>query len=387
MQRRQFLLRGGALGCSVAASPLVTPIAMASAPWDTRLVVILLRGAMDGLDAIRPVGDRDFAALRPDITGSAGHLDLNGFFAMREDLAELMPLWQAGEVSFVHAVSTPYRDKRSHFDGQDLLEAGIPSIEDGLRDGWLNRLIATQGGLEADVAYAVGQEQMLILSGQAQTSSWVPRRSLSLDPATERLLELVMHDDPLFREASAAALDITDRIENSMDMAGKGGGTHRELARFAAARLREDTRIASFSLAGWDTHLNQGRSIATPLRRLASTLVTLKEALGDVWGKTAVVCMTEFGRTARQNGSDGTDHGTGGAVVLAGGAIRGGQVVTDWPGLSEAQLYDRRDLMPTRDVRAHAAWVMRGLFGIGASTFETAVFPGLDMGADPGLLL
>ena len=387
MDRRRFLLRGGALGCSLAASPFVTPIALASAPWDTRLVVILLRGAMDGLDVVRPVGDPDFAGLRPGISASAGQIDLNGFFALREDLAELMPLWQAGELSFVHAVSTPYRDKRSHFDGQDLLEAGIPSLETGLRDGWLNRLIGAQGGLRADIAYAVGQEQMLILSGDADTSSWAPRRSLTLDPATERLLELVMHDDPLFREASAAALDITESIENTMDMAGNGGGAHRELARFAAARLREETRIASFSLTGWDTHLNQGRSIATPLRRLASTLVTLKEGLGDVWGRTAVVCLTEFGRTARQNGSDGTDHGTGGAMVLAGGAIRGGQVVSDWPGLSEAQLYDRRDLMPTRDVRAHAAWIMRGLFGLPVGVFETAIFPGLDMGADPGLLL
>ena len=388
MDRRQFILRGGALGCSVAASPLITPIAMASAPWDTRLIVILLRGAMDGLDAVRPVGDPDFAGLRPDITGSAAHHDLNGFFAMREDLGELMPMWQAGELSFVHAVSTPYRDKRSHFDGQDLLEAGIPSLEAGLRDGWLNRLIQTQGGLESNIAFAVGQEQMLILSGDAETSSWAPRRRLSLDPATERLLELVMHDDPLFREASAAALDITESIENSSGMMqGQGGGSHRQLARFTAARLREETRIASFSLTGWDTHLRQGRSISTPLRRLASTLVTLKEELGDVWGKTAIVCMTEFGRTARQNGSDGTDHGTGGAMVLAGGAIRGGQVVSDWPGLSEAQLYDRRDLLPTRDVRAHAAWIMRGLFGLPTSTFETAVFPGLEMGADPGLLL
>ena len=166
------------------------------------------------------------------------------------------------------------------------------------------------------------------------------------------------------------------------------GKAHLKVAEFAAEQLRGDTRIASFSINGWDTHNRQDKSIKPALDRLADTVLGLQSGLGpDVWGKTAVVAMTEFGRTARINGTGGTDHGTGGVMVLAGGAIRGGQVLGKWPGLSEADLYDRRDLMPTSDVRALAAWIMRGLAGLDRAMLEKTVFPGLDMGADPGLLL
>ncbi|SLN72374.1 DUF1501 domain-containing protein [Roseisalinus antarcticus] len=389
MDRRMFLSRGLALGCSIAASPLITPMAFASAPWDNRLVVILLRGAMDGLDVIRPVGDPAFADLRPGLTAEAPHHALDGFFAMHDGLSALLPLWQAGEMSFVHAVSTPYRDRRSHFDGQDLLEAGIAGLDEGLRDGWLNRMLATVPGLESEIAFAVGRERMLILSGDAPVSSWAPNTRLELSPATERLLEYVQHSDPLFRDASADAIAIAAEVAAGGEMMGErvGRGNSVTMAQFAASRLVGDTRIASFSISGWDTHNRQHRGLPGRLGELSDTILTLKANLGDVWDKTTVVCMTEFGRTARQNGSDGTDHGTGGAMLLAGGAVRGGRVISDWPGLEEGDLYDRRDLMPTRDVRAHAGWLMRGLFGLSTGTIEGAVFPGMEMGTDPGLLL
>jgi len=389
MGRRQFLVRGLALGCSAAASPLVTPVAMAAAPWDQRLVVILLRGAMDGLDVVRPLGDRNFAALRPDLTGATGHRDLDGFFALHDGLAGLMPLWRAGELSFVHAVSTPYRDRRSHFDGQDLLEAGIPDLESGVHDGWLNRMLATVPGLEPEIAYAVEERAMLILSGEAPVSSWAPAVRMQLSPATEELLAHVWHDDPLFHEAGAAALSIA-RTVRDREGTGEavGQGPHVELARFVAERLMGDTRIASFSINGWDTHQSQGPRIRRVLEDLGETILTLKAGLSEAaWARTAVVCMTEFGRTARQNGSNVTDHGTGGAMVLAGGAVRGGRVLGDWPVLAEADLYNSRDLLPTRDVRAHAGWLLRGLYGLPGQTIERAVFPGLELGPDPGLLL
>ncbi len=400
MDRRRFLT-GLALGCSAAASPLMTPVTFAAAPWDNRLVVIILRGGMDGLDVIRPLGDPNFAALRPDL--SEGSLPLGtGFFGAHPDLAALAPLWSAGELSFVHAVSTPYRDKRSHFDGQDILEAGIAGLDEGLRDGWLNRLLQVAPGVTAETAYAVGQERMLILTGAAAAGSWSPRTRLRLTPQAERLLALVHHDDPLFREASARAIAIAaetsdpeareatrEMLEGNEMMEGVGlGGSHVQLAEFAASRLRGESRIASFSLNGWDTHNNQSAGLGQALSRLSDTILTLRAGVGpEVWGKTAVVCMTEFGRTARQNGTRGTDHGTGGAMILAGGAVRGGQVHGDWPGLAEADLYARRDLMPTRDVRAHAGWLMRGLFGTAAADIERAVFPGVELGTDPGLLL
>ena len=149
--------------------------------------------------------------------------------------------------------------------------------------------------------------------------------------------------------------------------AARRGQGHLRIAEFAAERLRGDSRIASFSLNGWDTHDNQQTSLARALGTLAETILALQTGLGPLWDRTTVVTMTEFGRTARVNGTNGTDHGTGGAMILAGGAVRGGRVIADWPGLDEAALYDRRDLMPTRDVRAHAAWVMRGLFGLPTS--------------------
>ncbi|WP_282025062.1 DUF1501 domain-containing protein [Limimaricola cinnabarinus] len=397
---RRGLLRGGlALGCSAAASPLLTPMAFASAPWENRLVVIVLRGAMDGLDVVRPYGDPDWRALRPTLAGKAeaGVIDA-GFFGLHPALDRLAPLWASGEFGAVQAVSTPYRDKRSHFDGQDMLEAGTPGTAG--REGWLNRMLQTVPGLAAETAYAIGREEMLILSGRAAAARWAPEAQLRLTPQGRRLLELVNHDDPLFRDAMMQAMDIVDSLaaeeQEAEDMAGDAApdpmmgealkGDHVRLARFAASRLRGDSRIASFSINGWDTHERQAANLDRALERLADTLLTLRDGLGPAWDKTAVLCMTEFGRTARENGTQGTDHGTGGAMLYAGGALRGGQVLGDWPGLSEAALYDRRDLMPTRDLRAHAGWVMRELFGLDRAVIEEAVFPGLDLGADPGLL-
>ncbi len=392
---RRALLRGGlVLGCSAAASPLLTPMAFASAPWENRLVVIVLRGAMDGLDVVRPVGDRALAALRPTLAGKAtpGAIDA-GFFTFHPGLDRMAPMWARGEFGAVHAVSTPYRDKRSHFDGQDMLEAGTPGEAGG--EGWLNRMLQTVPGLSAETAYAIGREEMLILSGRAAASRWAPEARLRLTPQGRRLLELVNHEDPLFRDATAQAMDIVDDLAAEEDaenggMAGTGDGTRRgdhvRLAEFAASRLRGDSRIASFSINGWDTHERQSAGLGRALERLSDTLLTLEAGLGAAWEKTAVLCVTEFGRTAAENGTRGTDHGTGGAMLYAGGALRGGRVLGDWPGLSEADLYDRRDLMPTRDLRAHAGWVMRGLFGLDRAVIEEAVFPGLELGADPGLL-
>jgi len=279
--RRTFLTRSAALGCSAAASPLCTPVTLATAPGDARLVVIVLRGGMDGLDTVRPVGDPAYAGFRPTLNSTPGPA-LTDFYAAHPGLAPLMPLWRAGELSFAHAVSTPYRNKRSHFDGQDFLE---------------------NGGAE-----------------------------------------------------------------------------------FTAARLVEDSRIAAFSIAGWDSHRDQARVLSRALGELTEAILVLKEGLGTHWGRTCVMAITEFGRTVRENGSKGTDHGTGGVALFAGGAIRGGSVMGRWPGLGQGDLYEDRDLMPVGDVRALAGWALRGLFGLERTALETEIFPGLDLGGDPRLL-
>ncbi len=400
MDRRSFLSRSLALGCTAAASPLVTPVAFASGPWENRLVVIILRGGMDGLDVVRPVGDPDFAALRSPATDGEPPFG-TGFYAFHPALAPLAPLWADGSFGAVHAVSTPYRDKRSHFDGQDILEAGTGGANARRTDGWLNRMLHTVPGLSADTAYAIGQEQMLILEGDAATARWSPEARLQISAQARRLLDVVTHDDPLFRSAMDQAVAITDQLkgdaeaiesitENMMGdsmMASVAGGQHTKLVEFAVTRLLSDTRIASFSLNGWDTHQDQHRSMPRVLSNLSDVILMLRAGLGPVWEKTAILCLTEFGRTARQNGTRGTDHGTGGAVLYAGGALRGGQVNGAWPGLQEADLYARRDLMPMGDVRATAGHVMQSLFGFNREIIEGSIFPGLQMADGPGIVL
>ena len=406
LTRREMLARSAILGCSAAASPLVTPVALASVPGDNRLVVIILRGAMDGLDVVQPYGDPGLAAARPGfgIGPAAGARDLDGFFALHPGLRDLWPLWQAGELGFAHAVSTPYRNARSHFDGQDLLEAGTPAGTAGRvhENGWLNRFLQTLPGTTRETALAVGRQEALILRGAAPSVSWSPAARLSLSPATSDLLGLVYREDPLFQPAYEDARFYSDLLYGAVAEAEDAGGMmanmaamNRGVARagsasaiadFAAERLRADARIASFSLGGWDTHRGQGRSIRRALGHLSTAILRLRAGLGPDWDRTTVLAMTEFGRTLRENGSGGTDHGTGAALVMAGGALNGGRVLGDWPGLDEAALFDRRDLMPTRDVRAYAAWAMAGLFGTDPATLESRIFPGLDLGSDPGLL-
>ncbi|MBL8561334.1 MAG: DUF1501 domain-containing protein [Gemmobacter sp.] len=417
LNRRMFL-RGGAaavLGCSAAASPWLTTVTLAGgvpAFGERRLVVVILRGAMDGLDALRPVGDPMLARLRPKLSSAGGPgLPLDGFYALHPALAGLAPLWSAQELAFAQAVSTPYRDKRSHFDGQDILEAGtgldVPQPE--VRDGWLNRMLQVVPGLQSETAYAIGREAMPLLAGSAGVRSWVPEQRLNLSPQARLLLERVYHEDELFRDAALEAMELAEEL-NAEDLraaqdmaamdpetmapempappprAGRRLADIDRLADFAADRLRGESRIAAFSLSGWDTHRRQDTTLGPSLSGLERLILQLRAGLGPVWGQTVVLCMTEFGRTAAENGSQGTDHGTGGTMVMAGGALRGGQVFGTWPGLEEAALYDRRDLMPTSDVRAWAAWAMRGLFGLERGVLENAVFPGLQMGADPRIL-
>lgn len=406
LSRRQLLTRSALLGCSLAASPLLTPVSLAAAPWEGRLVVIILRGGMDALDVVQPYGDRNYAALRSTLLGGpqAGARDLDGFYALHPALAPLMPLWQRGELGFVHAVSTPYRDRRSHFDGQDLLEAGTLGLGDA-QGGWLNRMLQGMPGVEARTAFAIGQERMLMLEGAAEVSQWAPGAGLAMSPQAERLTELLMQDDPLFHPALNEALELTRQDMSLADAAEDGseaeggeaammtmmqssaGKAHQEVAAYAAQQLRGDTRIAAFSINGWDTHYRQANGLKAALGRLSDTLLTLRDGVGpQVWGKTAVVAVTEFGRTARENGTGGTDHGTGGAMLLAGGAIRGGRVLGRWPGLAEADLYDRRDLLPTADVRSHLAWLLHGMAGARRDDLQSRVFPQLEMAANPGLL-
>lgn len=408
MERRAFLRGVGAAACSAAAHPLMTTVTLAqgSGLGDNRFIAVILRGGMDGLDVVRPVGLADFALLRPNLT--PGSLPLTGPFALHPSLSGLAGLWQAGQLGFVHATSTPYRDKRSHFDGQTVLEAGtgLDRVAGGVRDGWLNRMLQSVPGLQSETAYAIGAEALPLLQGRGPGLSWAPEVQMRLSAQARQLLDVIYHDDPLFRDNAAEAMQISEDLlsgrmpeaaEDDAEPAGnlmmarpdrgRSFADTDRLVDFAAGRLRAGTRIAAFSLSGWDTHRAQGKTIQSPLQDLERVILRLQGQLGAaVWGRTTLVAMTEFGRTARENGTGGTDHGTGGVMVLAGGALRGGQVYGRWPGLAEAALYDRRDLMPTTDVRAWAAWALRGLYGLDRHVLETSVFPHLDMGEDPRII-
>ena len=387
---------------------MVTPVSLAATGGENRLVLILLRGGMDGLDVVCPYGDPAYASLRgaPKLGGEEGAIDLDGYFALHPALRDLMPLWNARQLGFVHAVSTPYRDKRSHFDGQDLLEAGIATLDGGTsRDGWLNRLVQHMPNAHSETAYAIARDQMAVLSGPAEVQRWSPEADLTLSPQAIKLASLIMQDDPRFVASFAQALRIADSDGDAVavpqgddDMQGAAmamknesqkdkGNEVQRVAEFTGKRLREDTRIASFSINGWDTHQAQDRTLPRTLAHLSNAILTLQNTVkGPIWNKTSVVAVTEFGRTARINGSGGTDHGTGGLMVLAGGALRGGRVAGDWPGLSETALFERRDLMPTRDLRSYLGWILHSQFGLPKSTVERDIFPDLDLGPNPKLL-
>ncbi len=382
LSRRAFLI-----GCSVAASPLLTPVTFAAAPGDNRLVVIILRGAMDGLDVVRPTGDRAYAALRPTLAAATGPA-LNDFFTLNPAAAGLMPLWDAKELAFAHAVATPYRGGRSHFIGQDALENGTGG-ENGdqtpSHDGWLNRALFLLPGARADTAVSVGQQRLLVLDGAHDTDHWFPVAESPLSAQGQDLMSAVNAADPLFADPFAQAQHLARAMDG--EQAPKGKLAYGQLGGYVAERLTGAARIASFSFGGWDTHHQQAKTMVAQLTSLSEALLAMKAGLGRVWGTTLVVAMTEFGRTARENGSAGTDHGTGGVALLAGGALKGGRILGKWPGLADGQLLSERDLMPTGDVRAYPAWALRAMFGVTADGLQSTVFPSLDLGTDPGLLL
>ncbi|MBO9472748.1 DUF1501 domain-containing protein [Shimia sp. R10_1] len=410
LNRRGFLAQSLAVGCSLAASPLVTPVSFAATGGDNRLVVIILRGGLDGLDLLRPPPSDTLMRLRPTLGAQASGLEITGGVQLHPGCAELWPLWEAGELAFVQAVSTPYRHKRSHFDGQDMLEAGTAELGQGrAKEGWLNRMLQHMPGAEMSTAYAIGTDPMLLSRGAAAVETWSPDVDFVLSSQGARLLALTMERDPAMRDAMARALALAgsnggggvvqsagledmDALDEMMDAQTAPQGrdarhAHTRVAKFAAERLRDDARVACFSLGGWDTHARQARALRRPLGQLADSLLTLRSGLGaQIWGHTTVLAMTEFGRTVAENGTAGTDHGTGGAMVLAGGALRGARVLGQWPGIEEADLFERRDLMPTDDVRRYAAWAIRESFGLGRDVLENAVFPGLQMGGDLALL-
>ena len=367
---------------------------------DPRFLAIILRGALDGLAAVAPVGDPDWAALRGENAltreGKAPALKLNDFFALNPAMPNLHRMFMAREAIVVHACATPYRE-RSHFDGQDVLESGLtkPAVGDS---GWLNRALASLApGARVNPtggkAFAVGPVTPLVVRGPAPVLPWSPQR---IQPASDdtvmRLLDLYRRSDQKFAATLEGHAKLA-ALERARDMEQKPGGENTaagsaqvrayfaEVAGTAAKFLAQPDgpRVGALALDGWDTHYNEGIAngrLSQLLGALDAALAAVEANMGPAWRETVVALVTEFGRTARINGTDGTDHGTGTVALLAGGALKGGRVIADWPGLKDADLYENRDLKATTDLRAVLKGLLKDHLRADDRALADNVFPG-----------
>ena len=397
--------RRAVLGASGAlfAWAFMPKFAQAAQGRDARFVTIILRGALDGLSAVPPLGDPNYEALRQGLAlrqdGADAALPLDGFFALHPSLPNMQRLFRVGQAAILHASATSYRE-RSHFDGQDVLESGYQA-QGRVDSGWLNRLLVglpkgdtvAPGASSKAMGLGVGANAPLIIRGSAPVLGWAPA---ALPPADDdlaaRLLDLYERRDPLLAHALAEGI-ATGKIATGVDVKARGGpGDAEGMKRLAsgAARLLaqpDGPRLAALAFEGWDTHAQEVGRLARLLAGLDGALAAFEQELGAAWKDTAILVATEFGRTARINGTDGTDHGTGTTAFLAGGAIKGGRVIADWPGLKEAQLRDGRDLAPTTDLRAIAKGLAVDLLGASPTLLARDVFPGSDTVAPmPGLI-
>lgn len=356
----------------IALPLLAAPgLALAAPPTERRLVFILLRGAMDGVATIIPMGDPAHARLRarlapPEAAGNSFRLDSD--FSLHPALATMTGLYGRGEAAFVHAVASPYRE-RSHFDAQNVIETGGTRAYQ-MADGWLNRLLPLLP--KAEPAVAITPTLPLMLRGAAPATSFAPSQLPDADAALLARVETLYAEDPLLGRLWAEA-------NAARDMAGadaSGRASPAALGRLAATFLAkpDGARVAAIELDGWDTHANQPGRLNTQLRQLDGCVAALKEGLGAAWGETLVVMVTEFGRTAAPNGTGGTDHGTASAALLAGGALARARVMADWPGLATAQLHQGRDLRATLDLRALLAGLMGEHFGLDPALVARRVF-------------
>ncbi|MEP6547248.1 MAG: DUF1501 domain-containing protein [Gammaproteobacteria bacterium] len=407
--RRRFLLHSGAL----AASAVIPGVLFAHTDGAARLIVVILRGALDGLAAVPPYGDPDYRRLRRELAIAApgavdGSLALDNTFGLHPSLAFLHERYLAGELTVLNAVASPYRE-RSHFDGQNVLENGLTKPT-GTADGWLNRALATLprgSGHPGDRAVAISQNVPLILRGDVPVISKSPQSTPDVDEELlARLADLYSKDDWFSARLSEAVQ--TEKLASEGDgspsqpdishqppmvvaepamsaprkaavrapAADRVGG----VARMAAKLMRSEggPEVAVIEAGGWDTHANQGGTKGALAQRLAGldrALRALMDELGPLWPQTAVLVVTEFGRTAAMNGTRGTDHGTGGCCFLLGGAVLGRRVITDWPGLARTALLDNRDLRPTLDLRSVFKTVLDEHMHVDTRALATRIFP------------
>lgn len=383
MLNRRTLLAGAA-GAGALSFPM---FAFGQAQTtDKRLLVVVLRGGLDGLSAIAPIGDPSYAGLRGRLAiERSASLPLDSTFALHPNLGKMHALYRAGELLPIHACATAYRE-RSHFDAQNVLETG------GVRpfartEGWLNKALGALPRSRPEMGLALSAQAPLILRGPTPVSTWSPSTLPDVNTDTmARMLALYEARDPALANAleSAMSANMVAMESGAGDMNRVGPRAITPLAQIAARFLKDENGpiAAVMDVGGWDTHANQGLEqgpLARGLTSLDDGLDAFKTEMGATWANTVVVIATEFGRTAAPNGANGTDHGTGAAAFLAGGGVQGGRVLADWPGLSRAALYEDRDLRPTIDLRAVFKGVLADHLSVSSAALEREAFP--DSGA------
>ena len=381
LDRRFFVGAGAAGALALALSPRM---AFAKAETDRRFVFIIQRGAADGLHIVAPVGDPAYGGARGALAEDfAGAARLDTMFALHPAMATVGGLYRQKQALFAHAVASPYRD-RSHFDGQNVLESGGNGAYQ-LKDGWLNRMLAILPPTQAK-AIAVSATVPLALRGRQDVASYAPSNlPQASDDLLQRVAMLYQGDSQLHALWSEA---MGTRALTG-DLAA-GGGANAAATGALAARLMapaNGARIAMIETGGWDTHAQQRGRLTAQLKGLDAMIGALKAGLGPLWDDTMVLVATEFGRTVAVNGTGGTDHGTASAAMLLGGAVRGGRVLADWPGLRAPALFEGRDLKPTMQLDAFIGGAVAAHFGVDPARAMATLFPdGKGMAAVSGLV-
>ena len=376
LHRRQILAAG-------AASLLLPRIAFARAATERRLVFVIQRGAADGLATLAPTGDPAYAGLRGDLAADlADRPKLGGMFALHPALTQLGAMYDAKQALFAHAVASPYRD-RSHFDGQNVLETGGAQPYDR-QDGWMNRLMAM---LPADAArgLAVSATIPTALRGPVEVSSYAPSALPDVNADMLQRVSSLFAADPQLHALWEEALQ-TKAMASGFDAAGAKGAA--AAGALVASLMAGDkgARVVMIETTGWDTHAGQRARLNAQLTGLDALLAALETNLGASWNDTLVVVATEFGRTAAANGTGGTDHGTASLAMLAGGTVNGGRILSDWPGLASANLYENRDLKPTTSLDALIGGAVAAHFALDPALAVPRLFPGSSSGNLSGLI-
>ncbi len=390
LSRRQALATAAGFGVSLSFVARQSFAASQGGQAAKKMVLVICRGGMDGLTVAPPVGDPDYVGLRRNLAISDTALRLDGIFGLHPSLTAVHAMALAGQARIVPAVATPDR-ARSHFEAQDVLESGAATLY-GTTSGWLNRAVSSLSAQRKVEAISIGATAPLVLRGPAAVSSWSPGRLVDAQAHLPSLLQDLYKDDPVLGPAFARGLATETMAESAMGDVGmpnmgqaantkaylkQGQDASRTLGQTVAGFMREPTgpQIAAISLDGFDTHANQSGQLNVRLINLDAVLDGLHTGLDNAWSDTLVVVATEFGRTARANGTAGTDHGTASTALVLGGGLKRGDIIGDWPTLKATSLFENRDVAPSLDMRALFKGVLAEQLGVEARALDGVVFP------------